>query len=49
VLAAANIETSIIEERFLAGELPSSLAADLQVTEVDVFEAVRFEAQLRAA
>jgi uncharacterized protein (DUF433 family) len=49
VLAAANIETSVIAERFFAGELPSSIAADLQVTEVDVFEAARFEHQLRAA
>lgn len=49
VLAASNIETSIVAERFLAGELPSSLAIDLGVSETDVFEAVRFESQLHAA
>ena len=49
VLESANIETLIIAERFLAGELPASLATDLQVSENDIFEAVRFESQLRAA
>lgn len=48
VLTAANIETAVVAERFLAGELPASLAADLQISENDGFEAVRFENQLHA-
>jgi uncharacterized protein (DUF433 family) len=49
VLATANIETSVIADRYFAGELPASLAADFAISESDVHEAVRFEHQLRAA
>ncbi len=49
ILANANIETSVIADRFFAGEVPESLAADFDISESDVHEAVRFEHQLRAA
>ncbi len=49
VLAAANVETEVIAERFLAGDSATDLAADFGVELGDIEEAVRFEAQLRAA
>jgi len=49
VLAAANIETAVIAERFFAGESTSELADDFGIEPTDVEEAVRFESQLRAA
>jgi uncharacterized protein (DUF433 family) len=49
VLASANVETSVIAERFLAGESTPELAEDFDVEPRDIEEAVRFEAQLGAA
>lgn len=49
VLAAANIETSAIADRYFAGEEPASIARDLRIEESDVNEAVRFEHRFRDA
>lgn len=49
VLASANIETATIAERFFAGDEPPDLAADLDISEADVNDAVRFESMLRRA
>ena len=49
VLAAANIETSAIADRYFAGEEPASIARDFRIEESDVNEAVRFEFRFRDA
>ncbi len=49
VLVSTNIETSAIADRFLAGESHASIASDFRIAEGDVEEAIRFEAQMRAA
>jgi uncharacterized protein (DUF433 family) len=49
VVAGTNIETSVIAERFKAGEMWSDLAADFDIDEAAVAEAVRFETELRRA
>lgn len=49
VLVCANIETSVVAERYFAGEDPGSIASDLGIDLSDVHEAVRFENQLHAA
>jgi uncharacterized protein (DUF433 family) len=49
VLASANVETSAIAERFMAGEVADDLAVDFGIEEREVEEAVRFESLLRAA
>lgn len=49
VLTTADVETSIIAERFHAGDSTDALAADFGVTEDAIQEALRFDAQLRRA
>jgi uncharacterized protein (DUF433 family) len=49
VLAATNLETSVVADRFFAGESTESLAADFRIATGAVEDAIRFETQLRAA
>lgn len=49
VLSTANVETSIIGERFRAGDSTALLAEDFRVPETAIEEALRFEAQLGRA
>lgn len=49
VLIGANVETSVIGERFRAGDSTGALAADFGVGEDSIEEALRFEATLRRA
>ena len=49
VLMSTNIETSILAERFFAGESTASLAKDFGIPKTDVEEAIRFESLPHAA
>ena len=49
VLMSTNIETSIVAERFFAGESTASLAKDFGIPKTDVEEAIRFESLPLAA
>jgi uncharacterized protein (DUF433 family) len=49
ILASANVETAVVVDRFFAGDSTAVLAADFEISEADVEEAIRFESQLRAA
>jgi uncharacterized protein (DUF433 family) len=49
VLASTNIETSIVAERFFAGESTASLAKDFGIHEAEVEDAIRFESLPLAA
>lgn len=49
VLVSANVETSAIADRFFAGDDIPALARDLEISESDVSDAVRFESMLRRA
>lgn len=49
ILASANVETSIIAERWRAGESAAELAADFDVTDEVIEEALRYEDRLRIA
>lgn len=49
LVAGTDIETAVIADRFRAGEMWSDLAADFEIEEAAVAEAVRFETELRRA
>ena len=48
VLASAGVTTSVIQDRFLAGDSPREMADDYSVDEPDIWEALRFEHRLAA-
>ena len=48
VLANAGVTTSVIQDRFLAGDSPREMADDYRVDETDIWEALRFEQRLAA-
>jgi uncharacterized protein (DUF433 family) len=48
VLANAGVTTSVIQDRFLAGDSPKEMADDYRVDESDIWEALRFEQRLAA-
>lgn len=49
LIAGTSIETSVVAERFTAGESWSDLAEDFGLSESAIAEAVRFETELRRA
>jgi uncharacterized protein (DUF433 family) len=49
ILVETNLETSVVADRFFAGDSTAALAADFAIDEASVQEAIRFESQLRAA
>lgn len=49
ILASTNLETAVVADRFFAGDSTAVLAADFEIDEATVEEAIRFESQLRAA
>jgi uncharacterized protein (DUF433 family) len=48
ILANAGVTTSVIQDRFLAGDSPREMAEDYRVDEADIWEALRFEQRLAA-
>ena len=48
VLSKAGVTTSVIQDRFLAGDSPSEMAEDYRVDEPDIWEALRYEHRLAA-
>ena len=48
VLANAGVTTSVVQDRFLAGDSPREMALDYRVDELDIWEALRFEQRLAA-
>lgn len=48
VLVKAGVTTSVIQDRFLAGDSPNEMASDYAVDESDIWEALRFEQRLAA-
>lgn len=48
ILANAGVTTSVIQDRFLAGDSPHEMAEDYCVDEADIWEALRFEQRLAA-
>jgi uncharacterized protein (DUF433 family) len=48
VLVKAGVTTSVIQDRFLAGDSPREMAEDYCVDEPDIWEALRFEQRLAA-
>ncbi|MGH6610967.1 MAG: DUF433 domain-containing protein, partial [Burkholderiaceae bacterium] len=43
MVARAGVKTEVIASRFAAGDAPSELAADYDVSEADILEALRYE------
>ena len=48
ILANAGVTTSVVQDRFLAGDSPREMAEDYRVDESDIWEALRFEQRLAA-
>lgn len=48
VLTQGGVRTEVIQDRFLAGDSPSEMASDFDVSESVILEALRFEQRLAA-
>jgi len=48
ILASAGVTTSVVQDRFLAGDSPTEMAEDYKVDEAEIWEALRFEQRLAA-